>query len=152
MSVYTAPRLHQFLLTNGIAVVSVTIGTFGNKATYLVAPSSLQAAAQPFITAFDDSPAGDAADLNLAARANGSSNIDDDHTALWKALRGAAAVLVDELNILRQWEMSLKAAVAAATSLADLKTSVAALPNLPDRTLAQAKSAIQAKITGGVVD
>ena len=67
-------------------------------------------------------------------------------------IRAAAAVLVDEINVLRQWEMSLKAGIAAATSLADVKTAVAALPNLPDRTLAQAKTAIQNKITTGVAD
>ncbi len=78
--------------------------------------------------------------------------VNSDTAALYKALRAAAAVLVDEINVIRQWEMSFKTEVAAASSLADLKTRVATLPALPDRTLAQAKTAIQAKITAGLVD
>lgn len=90
--------------------------------------------------------------VDQRARDAASDAVVNEPHAVYKGLRGAAAVLVDEINALRQWEMSFKAAVAAATSLADLKTSVAALPNLPDRTLAQAKSAIQTKITTGVAD
>lgn len=71
---------------------------------------------------------------------------------LAKVLRAEAAVLVDEINSLRRWVTSFKAEVAAASSLADLKTRVASLPNLPDRTLAQAKTAIINKIDGGTVD
>ncbi len=69
-----------------------------------------------------------------------------------RSIRAAAGVLVDEINALRQWDMSLKAAVAAAVSLANLQSLVAALPSLPDRTLAQAKTAIQNKITTGAAD
>lgn len=60
--------------------------------------------------------------------------------------RAIVAVLIDEINALRGWMTSYKADVAASTSLADLKTRVAALPNLPARTGAQAKSAIAAKV------
>ncbi len=69
-----------------------------------------------------------------------------------RSIRAAAGVLVDEINALRQWDMSLKSAVAAAVSLANLQSLVAALPTLPDRTLAQAKTAIQNKITTGAAD
>lgn len=57
-----------------------------------------------------------------------------------------AGVLADEINLLRQWLMSFKAQVAAATNLANLQTRVAALPNMPDRTLTQARNAIKDKI------
>lgn len=67
----------------------------------------------------------------------------------WRAL---ALILIDEINTLRQWEVSLKTAVANAGTLAALKTNVAALPNLADRTLAQLKGAYQAKIDGGNAD
>lgn len=53
--------------------------------------------------------------------------------------------ILDELNLLREWDMSFKAAVAAATSLADLKARVAALPDMPDRTVQQAIAAIRNK-------
>jgi hypothetical protein len=66
-----------------------------------------------------------------------------------KGLRAAGAVQVDEINLLRQWITSFKAAVAAATSLADLKTRVAALANMPDRTLSQYKTAVLNHIDGG---
>lgn len=72
--------------------------------------------------------------------------------SMLKLLRAVAAVLVDELNIARGWTVSFKAEVAAAASLADLKTRVATLPTLNDRTLAQAKTAILAKIGSGEVD
>ena len=55
-------------------------------------------------------------------------------------------ILKDELNILRDWIVDFKAEVALATSLADFQTRVAGLPDLPDRTLAQLKTAITARI------
>jgi len=67
-------------------------------------------------------------------------------------LRAFADILKDEFNIIRQWITDFKADVAAATTLADLKTRVAADPDLPDRTLAQLKTAIQDKISSGTVD
>lgn len=66
--------------------------------------------------------------------------------------RGIALATMDEINSLRQWITSFKAAVAAATTLADLKTRVAALGNLPDRTPSQVKSAVVAKIDDGSAD
>ena len=58
-----------------------------------------------------------------------------------------ADILKDEFNSLRQWQMSFKSEVAAAANLNDLKTSVAALPDLPDRTLVQFKTAITNRIS-----
>lgn len=63
--------------------------------------------------------------------------------------RGAALVTMDELNLLRQWIMTFKAAVAAATTLADLKTRVAALNDLADRNAGQINGAIQNRINAG---
>lgn len=60
--------------------------------------------------------------------------------------KAAALVTMDEINILRQWDQSFKAAVAASTSLADLKTRVAALPAMPDRTATQIVNAVTAKL------
>jgi hypothetical protein len=60
--------------------------------------------------------------------------------------RGIVLVSMDEVNALRDWVTQFKAATAAAATLADLKTRVAALPNLPQRTAAQAKAAIKARI------
>ena len=67
-------------------------------------------------------------------------------------LRALVKVLLDENNNLRQWITSFKTQVAASSNLADFKTRVAALPNTPDRTLDQAKTAIQNKIDDKSVD
>lgn len=88
---------------------------------------------------------------NTAARAPAAACYDGTGAEA-KALRALAGVLVDELNALRQWVTSFKAACAAATSFADQKTRIAALANVPDRTLAQAKTAIQNKVNAGAVD
>lgn len=66
-----------------------------------------------------------------------------------KVQRGAALVTMDELNLLRQWLVLFKATVAVASTLADLKTGVATLPNMPDRVATQIRTAIQTKITSG---
>lgn len=63
--------------------------------------------------------------------------------------RAVALILIDEINNIRQWTGSFKAQVALASSLADLKTRVATLPNMPDRTLQQFKTAYTNKIDNG---
>lgn len=67
-------------------------------------------------------------------------------------LRALADILKDEINILRGWLVSFKAQSAAATSLADFKARVATLPDTPDRTLSQLKTAIINRINSGGVD
>lgn len=63
--------------------------------------------------------------------------------------RAVMLTLIDELNLLRQWITSFKAATAASSSLADLKARVAALANMPDRTATQARNSVAAKIDSG---
>lgn len=67
-------------------------------------------------------------------------------------LRGILLLLMDELNVLRDWITQYKAQVAAATSLANLQTRVAALPNVPQRTNQQLRTAIIAIINNGQAD
>lgn len=69
-----------------------------------------------------------------------------------RLLRAIGSVLVDELNILRQRDRDRAADVAAATSLADLKTRWAARSTLADRTLAQAKQAIKDAANSAATD
>ncbi len=61
-------------------------------------------------------------------------------------VRAAALLMMDELNAVRQWITDFKAAVAAATTLADLKTRVAALVNLPQRNALQIKPALATRV------
>lgn len=58
----------------------------------------------------------------------------------------------DELNVLRAWLTDLKAAVAAATSLADLQARVAELDHLPQRTVAQVKAGLAGAIDSANAD
>lgn len=67
-------------------------------------------------------------------------------TPAGKLYRAVVLVSKDEVNALRAWLTDFKGAVAAATSLADLKVRVAALPSMPARTAAQARSALLAKL------
>jgi hypothetical protein len=83
--------------------------------------------------------------LNLSALPHG----------LYKLLRSVLLVAVDEINLLRGRCRDQDAAVAAATSLADLKTrwaAVASADPLPDRTVQQAYNAVKAKVNSGVPD
>lgn len=76
----------------------------------------------------------------------------DNDEALPLLLRAVLLVELDAINTLRQWTVSFQAAVAAATSLTDLKTRVAALTTLNDITAATAKAAVKTKITSGGAD
>ena len=67
-------------------------------------------------------------------------------------MRAFADILKDEFNDVRQWIEAFKAEVAAANNLADLKTRVAGLPAMPDRTLAQIRNQIDIRTDGGTVD
>lgn len=67
-------------------------------------------------------------------------------------LRATILVLIDEINALRQWIAGLKSQTAAATNLANFQTRVASLPNMPDRTGAQARAAIGGKIDAAEAD
>ncbi len=65
-----------------------------------------------------------------------------DKTPVSRIQRAVAVVIMNEFNLVRQRLRAQDAAIAAATSLADLKTRWAALAAVPDRTLSQVKTAI----------
>lgn len=147
-----AVRLHEAIAAacpiTGVRVTGASSGTFQPAPS---ATAQQIAAGDAALAAFDWSQAAHDAWLNLKTRSLGQAEV----TAIserGKVLRAMAAVLVDEINSLRQWLVSFKAEVAAATSLANLQTRVAALPNMPDRTLAQAKTAITNKLNSGAAD
>ncbi len=121
-----------------------------NPATVTVQPSNLQASAQSVINAFDGSQgAYDTWVATISSAQKEAVTFINKVDANAKAFRAIAALAIDEINTLREWIVSFQAAVAAATSLANLQTRVAALPNLPDRTLAQAKTAFINKVNSG---
>jgi hypothetical protein len=138
-------RLDIAIKAAGVAIVSV-------NSNGIVSPENLQAAANPVIAAFDDSDAAHLDFANNKARNEANNDIDNNKAGLYKSLRAEAKLIVNEINILRQWIVGFKVEVAAATSLADLKTRVATLPNLPDRTFEQAKTAMKNEVMAGSVD
>lgn len=68
------------------------------------------------------------------------------------ALRAVVLVALDELNAHALKLNAILDAVDGAATLAALKTAIAAIPDYPQRTPAQLKTAMQTKIAGGDVD
>lgn len=78
--------------------------------------------------------------------ADGAETLFLTHPRNRKLMTAYSDIIKDEINILRGWIVDFKVEVAAAANLGDLKTRIAALPDLPDRTLAQLKTAITNRI------
>lgn len=79
-------------------------------------------------------------DAVLAYEATSLLDLIDAERAL---VRSVALAALDELNAIRSWLVSFKAAVATAASLSQLKESVALLPDTPDRTRLQLRNVIR---------
>ena len=79
----------------------------------------------------------------LAERRAGAKNLFDAVDILGRVLRAVIVLVIDEINILRTRDRDRSVDVAAATSLADLKTRWAARSSLSGRTTAQARTAIR---------
>src|SRR5690349_1919944 len=97
-------RLLTTIVTGGVAIVSV-------NSDAVVAPSNLQAQADPIIAGFDDSDAAQAAFDNIQARASAVDELDTNKGDTLKLLRAVAGIAIDEINALREWIVSFKAAV-----------------------------------------
>lgn len=69
-----------------------------------------------------------------------------------KLIRAVAAVMFDETNLHALKINSILDAIDAATTLVDLKARIAAIPDYPQRTLAQAIAAIKNKLNTGGAD
>lgn len=144
-------RLHRTIVDAGVSIIGVLAVVPGDSSTVIVTPTALQAAAQPTIDAFDWSDSAQTVFENLQARTSAVSQLGLSD-AQFKLVRALVAMVVEENNTLRDQFTAQAAAIAAATSLADLKARWAALPATPDRTMAQAKNFIQNKINSGAVD
>lgn len=77
---------------------------------------------------------------------------DADHTDRGKLIRAAASVALDAINADRACMDAMAAAVAAATSLADLKTRFAAISRPGQVSLLTLKNAVDNRIDDGTVD
>ena len=80
----------------------------------------------------------------IAAQLDGmvATAVDDPDSTV----RALVTVIVAEFNRHSAFEASMLSAVASATSLADLKTQFAALNTIPQRTLADLRTAIRNSI------
>jgi hypothetical protein len=113
-----AVRLVDAIRGAGVAIVDVTVGTIGNPATVFVIPSSLQAAAQATINAFDWSDSAHAAWETLQARSLAIALLTNPADA-YKLLRAAFDVARDEINILRAIVVGVGSAVWDPASIAN---------------------------------
>ncbi len=143
-----AGQIAQALASQGIgedvATVRVAVDGTPSLAFSATATQQQQTTALNALAGLDLSPAGEAARQIVRNRTDATTAFQAS-TPLGQILRAEALVLIDEINALREWITSFKAATAAATSLANLQTRVAALASMPDRTASQAKTAIVAK-------
>lgn len=85
----------------------------------------------------------DAKVLAQDAITNGAAQNADSNRRL---IIGLTQMISDEFNTHTTWNSALTSAIAAATSLANLQTRVAAITAIPQRTEAQVRTAIIAKI------
>ncbi len=97
-------------------------------------------------------PAPTTLEITATQRVQAVEQFLNDSAPLSKALRALIITAMDEINLLRQRDVDRSIDVAAATSLADLKTRWAARSALSDRTIAQLKTAVQNKINAGSAD
>ncbi len=150
-SIQLTDKLFSELQNAGLGIEGISgVLSPWNPVPVGVQPSNLQVSAQSVINAFDGSQgAYDTWASTITQTQKEAVGFMLRLDAEAKAYRAVAALAIDEINTLREWIMAFKAATAAATSLANLQTRVAALPDLPDRTLAQAKTAFIAKVNGG---
>lgn len=81
----TAERLSQALMTAGVSVVGVSIGLEGDRTTWRVQPSNLQASAQPVIDAFVLPSAGQLLDED-AQRETQEKKLQAVAVALWECI------------------------------------------------------------------
>ncbi len=149
-SIQLTDRLFSDLQNQAVSVdgISGVVSPY-NSATVVILPSNLQSVAQPTINAFDGSQAAQDAWNLIPQDQKDAVLLINLANANARAYRAIAGLAVDEINSLRQWIVSFKAATAAATTFANFQTRVAALANLPDRTLTQAKNVFISKVNSG---
>jgi hypothetical protein len=99
----------------------------------------------------DDLAAAEAAAADASMRTS-TKALMDDLNSLALSLRVIIDMTIKELNILRGWLDDFKTEVAAATSLSDLQTRVAGLPDTPDRTMTQFKTTFKDTVDDKTAD
>lgn len=135
--------LHNALTNAGIPVVSVSnVDCSARTATVVYDPSATpaQIAQGNVIVSEWDCHRGEAIYM-----------LDNLGDAWMKLQRAAAAALLDELNLHAQKVNAILNAIDGAATFAAMKTAIAAIPDYPQRTMAQVAASIKNKINGGEV-
>jgi hypothetical protein len=114
----------------------------GQRLTQYRTPYSAEELSAQAAQAEDDRAAREAAAAAADAAWKAYQAELDNAERITKAL---ALTILDELNRATTRIRAFDAAVAAATSLANLQTRVAALPAIPDRTVEQLKTSVRAR-------
>jgi hypothetical protein len=95
----------------------------------------------------------EAAALVIAMRQRAAQVIDADPAPEWKLFRAFAGVLADAFNQTNARLNNVLDAIDAATNLADLKTRVGQIQNLPaNRDLGSVRNAVKDKLEAGSAD
>lgn len=140
-------------LTETIAAVCPIHGVSGTTNTRIdyrdEATTEQRTAAQAALAAFDWSQAAHDAWLLAKHRSAAVAALNASRDEAIMASRAVTLAALDEINSLRAWLVSFKAAVAASSTLANLKTQVAALPGMPVRTNQQLRTVITTAINNG---
>lgn len=152
MATLDKARLDQAIRAAGIPIDGVS-GVQGNIRIDFKPEATAQQRtdAQAIVAAFDWSAGAQTTWDNLQARSRAKELLASAE-AYEKLTRAVVLITLDEINNLRSWIASFKTEVAASTNLANLQSRVAALPNMPARTITQLKTAIEAKIDAGTAD
>jgi len=90
-------------------------------------------------------------DAALTLRRIASEAVDTSDPA-YVFTRALALVVLDELNVHAARITAILDAIDGASSLADVKTAIAAINDIPQRTIAQLKTAMKAQIAAGSAD
>lgn len=116
------------------------------------ATAEQRAAAQSALAAFDASQAAHDAWLLAKHRSAAVAALNASRDEAIMAARSVTLAALDEVNALRAWITAFKAAVAASSSLADMKTRVAATSSMPARTNTKLRTVITTAINNGSAD
>jgi predicted DNA-binding transcriptional regulator YafY len=146
-------------LSNTIKAAGIPIdGASGDSAAVRIdfkpeATAPQRAQAEAIVAAFDWSDAAHQVWLAQQEKASASEALDrgvlQSASQAERIVIALAQMILDEFNTHSAQTSAMLAAIAAATSLADLKTRMALVSNIPQRTQQQLVNAIKAKINGG---
>jgi hypothetical protein len=141
----TSQRLAAAILAPVASIAIVERGTaridFNDTAT-----EQERSAANAALLAFDWSPEADLAWLELKQKADAGLVFEDPKEPERRVLLALVRAIVDEFNRHATFESQMLSAIAAATSLADLKTRVDTISAVPQRTPAAVVGAIKANL------